>query len=246
MKKKFIHKNYLKKAKLFNPPFHSESTLFILNDEVLKFIKKEILKERESIVNNLDIIDHPNCVTPNFIMYDKTGFLGYGMDLIKNCRPLSWESTFDTSFDRRKEIAFEICDLFSYLESKKFAYYDIHSNNLLYSNHKLKLVDLDSGIFENADNIVTYDSMIRFEKKIIARVILAILYGENPDDFKEKFDRRNFDKLEYLKNCYPNELKKFLEFVINTEFSHFESRDYIELFNEDLIYDTRFILKHIK
>jgi len=246
MERRFIHKNYLKKAKLFNPPFHAESTLFILNNELLKFIRKELLKERENVVNSLYKLEHTSCITPNFTMYDKTGFLGYGMDFIDNCRPLSWETTFDTSFDRRKEIAFEICDLFSYLESKRFAYYDIHSNNLLFSNHKLKLVDLDSGIFANEDNFVKYDSMIRFEKKIIARIILGILYGENPDDFKEKFHARNTNKLMNLRNIYPNELKEFIEFAISDEFGHFETRKYIDLFSEDIVYDTRAMIKLIK
>ena len=156
-----------------------ESSRFYNDNDYLKIIYPRLLKDdREKIVRQLHYFNHPDVVIPKFILKDKTGFIGYGMDFLKDYKSLSFHLDVDNlSFDERKELMIRISKIFDYFDEKKFAYCDIHSDNILYKDGDIKLIDLDSGILKPYINgKVNYDLGIRIAKKSLVRYALSTMH----------------------------------------------------------------------
>lgn len=218
----------------------SESNLFSKNHDLLKFISKRHLKERENIVNNLDSIMHEEIAYPIYTLYDKSGFLGYAMhyyDRYKTFDKFILDETIP--FEIRKKVAIKLCKLFEFFEENKFAYDDIHPGNILFQDDDIKLVDLDSGIFYSKGNRLEYDTRIRVEENRLTKLCLSILYQIHPFTIDYLLKK---NKKELLKSL-PNNLIGLYNQLLSDSYSHFSPLEQVSEINESIIEETKLILK---
>lgn len=255
MKSKFVNNKFLSKYEECNYGQSSESTLYHDDEHILKIIKEEFLKDdRELIVKRLEELSHPSLVTPEFLLHDRTGFIGYGMEYCKDyymLENLITNNINDQSipFNVRKEIALKICELFNYLNQSKYSFYDIHDKNILINKDRdIKLIDLDSGIFEGTVNCnIDYHTSYIHSSRQLALFTLSFLYNmffnEFERAFAHPFSYLNINKNEMLNNL-PYKVRKYFEFVLSRKFYVFdETEECIDAFDEQTFNESIQILQ---
>ena len=258
MESKFVSKRFLNdfKAHISNG---TESIRFYNDEYFLKFIKKEYLnQDRIYTIERLDELKHDSLVTPEFLLYDRTGTLGYGMI---NYRDFSFIDTiisgsiFDKtdkeSFERRKELMIKLSKAIDFINNNGFAYYDIYSKNILFNHNDLKLIDLDGGVFKGHKNQETdYDSAFYFSSHRIALFTLAYLYNVDYKKFQELFSKRKGfleETKETLFDYLPYNLRDFFKYAISNTYSVFdETTKCLIDYDYQTYLDTISILKRTK
>lgn len=257
MESKFVSKKFLSSYTpcLFNAG--TEATFFHDETHLLKFIKKEFLKDdRELITRKLEELSHPSLTIPQFLLHDRSGFLGYGMNYYKEYKTLDsliTNSMFypneNLPFDKRKDIALKICQLFDYINTTDYSFYDIHGKNILINDDlDLKLIDLDSGAFKGTTNDkITYQISYLHASRQLALFVLAFLYNMDYSEFEMIFNhpfsyiKANLNELyDYL----PDRLKEFYNFALNRNFYIFNGiGECVDRIDETTYDDTLQILQ---
>ena len=228
MEMHFVNKNYLKG---YQATFKDgiESVRFYNDKYMLKFIEKKYLKtDRQLIIEKTHEFDHEHIVKPEFGLYDKTGFLGYGMNYIKNYDYL--DSVVDndfknssTTFSFRKELMLELCDIFDYFNKYNFAYYDIYGKNILYKDGDIKLIDLDGGVFKGTNNRVNYSIAYRLAQKNLALYTLSFLYNKDIFEFLSDISSLKKKDLNSILTNVPEEVKNLFYYTINNDYHTFNN-----------------------
>jgi hypothetical protein len=234
MEKKYITKTNFKKLKYLNPPIHTESILFYDDNNIYKLLNKDCL-DREKTILKLDRLTNDNIVTPNGLLHDRRRFLGYYMKYYKDYYPLN---IVDKTFKEKKEYCYRIYNILKFLNDNQFAYYDIHSNNILIKDDDLKLIDMDSGIFLD-DDIEKYDTYLRKENYALSCYLLSLLYDINKYDLILKL----LNNKNTLSKIVPDYLINFYNYVIDETGTFIDTMNYIDLIDENHIKETKHILK---
>ena len=237
MEKKLYHNNMCTKSNALRNVYCSESSLYVYNGDLIKLINDRF-KDRVSVVLRLDRLDHEDLVLPKYILYNKSGFKGYGMEYYKDYSVLA-KMMCDESipFNKRKEIALKICKLFVYMEYEGFGYYDVHSKNILYKGTDIKLVDMDSGIFDDQDRL-EYLTYLKHSQQRLSELSLALLYKEILDDLCNEL----IDSKKIILKMVPSNVKKLYEHVINRSFTYFRPAEYLDNLTEDTVEETKQVL----
>ena len=131
-----------------------ESIRFYNDNELIKLPHKKYLKDdRGKIIEELYNLNNDNIVTPIYGITDKKGIIGYSMNYLKDYIDLEhYLSSNETSFEERKHLMIELSKIFDYFDTVNFAYHDLHSNNIMYKDDNIKLIDLDGGVFKGYVN----------------------------------------------------------------------------------------------
>lgn len=237
MEKRLYSSKICNKTNMLRTKYCTESTLYLYNGDIIKIVNDRF-RDRASTVLRLENLDHEALALPKYVLYNKTGFKGYGMTYFDDYSVLA-KMICDESvpFSKRKEIALKICKLFEYMESCGFGYYDVHSKNILYKGTDIKLVDLDSGIFDD-ENRYEYLTYLKHSQQRLSELSLALLYKEILDDLSEEL----IESKKIILSMVPSNVKKLYEHVINKDFSYFRSGEYIENLTEDTIEETKQVL----
>lgn len=236
--KKYNPKICSKKNEL-SGKYCSESTLYEYNGDIIKLLKDNFVN-RAPLVYKLGSLDHPDLAIPKYMLYQGKTFKGYGMTYYKDYYVLA-RMMCDESipFNKRKEIALKLCKLFEYLESEGFGYYDVHSKNILYKDTDIKLVDLDSGIFDDMDRF-EYMVYLKHSQQRLAELSLALLYKEILDTLRDEI----IDNKSEILKMVPKNVKELYKHVANQRFSYFRSAEYVDALTEDTVEETKqFLLK---
>ena len=223
-----------------------ESVRFYNDDLFLKIINKEYLKDdRKEIVEKLFYFDNENIVKPIFGLKDKTGFIGYGMNFLKNYDYIDCITMDSTSFNERKKLMLKLSKTFDYFDDNLYAYYDIHEKNILCKDENIKLVDLDSGVFKGYTNSkMTYELAIRVSKKRLSRFIISFLYNTNPDDFYDNLKNLTTRDNKMIKGIFPFNINELYEYSINNDFHVISGiSECINDFDEEMYYKTNDVIK---
>ena len=231
MNKKYITKRSFNKLNYLANKIHSESELFFNDDEIYKFLKGQYL-DRKQVIERLDILDNSNIVTPNSLLYDRKGFLGYTMTYYKDYIELSNINLKKLSFNERKNLCLKLCDTINYMSEKNFAYPDINEENILIKDDNIKIIDIDSGIFKDIDK-EKYDFSLRFSNYLLSNICLSILYSKNYYDFT-RFD--------YV-STIPKELSDFYDFIVNRNGAFISTMEFIDKIDENTINKSKKLLK---
>lgn len=232
-------KNYNKFTEI-NPSSNNESKLYKSNDELIKIIYDSFLDEnRKQNILLLENIKHPNCVTPNYAV-SKNGkdINGYAMDYLEGYINLSKYNNKKLSFRERKKIAHKICQILNDLKEYEFSYIDVHSDNFMIKNNDIQLVDMDSGKFKSLCKDDSYNFRCEYVTNYISELCYQILLGTNID-LKNEI---NYYAKVRLINKSSTKQKEFLNHVFDNAFGYFDTEEYIDLFNETTIEDTKKIL----
>ena len=202
-----------------------ESVRFFNDEFFLKIINQKILSNgRRDILPRLEELEHKNVVTPEFLLTDRTGLIGYGA---KNYMDYSFiDSIFvdkSITLEDRKKLMIRLANIIEFLKSKDFAYYDIHSGNILYKDSDIKLLDIDGGVFKGySNNGTSYDGAYRFSNWKLAIYTISFIYKMDFYDFYRLFLNEKVSYDSFIRTI-PDELKKFYEHAIKKDFSILEN-----------------------
>ena len=236
MNKTYITKKSFKNLEYLKGKIHTESNIFINNNELYKFLKKEYYY-REKIIERLDILNNNNIVIPNTILYDKKGFLGYSMTYYKDYKELENTDLQKLNFEQRKSLCIKLCNILDYMTNNHFAYPDIHEDNILIKDEDIKIIDLDSGIFKDID-LEKYDEYLRTSNYLLSNLCLSILYSKSYIDFEKLLLYNN-----KILNNLPKNIIEFYNYIINKDGKFISTIDYIDKIDENMINDTKKLLK---
>lgn len=161
MEKKYLsyvnyreYKEYNPSNTLFENVEHMESKLYSKEDILLKLLYPEVISQnRLNTLNSLDRINHKDCTKIYDLIESFDGRIGYTMEKYNYYKTLKYYvkrlNKRNTPLSERKKLIRRINDIFEYFLSIGFLYYDVHLNNIIMLDDSIKVVDLDSGIFED-------------------------------------------------------------------------------------------------
>ena len=225
-----------------NPNDHKESKLYINNDELIKIIHDSFLSEkRRQNILLLDKIKHPNCVKANYAISNKEDKInGYSMEYLDGYITLAkFITKKNIPFEKRQDIAHNLCQIINDLQDMEYSFVDIHSDNFLIKNDNIKLIDLDSGRFKSFCNDDSYNFRCDFAYNYLADLCLQVLLGTDID-LKNDID---FPKKKLIYNNMSNAQRVFLNHVFDNSIGNFDPIEYLDFFDKNIIDDTKEILK---
>lgn len=203
-----------KKDHIMPNGIHNESELYLYNGDIIKLFNKRISFDRQRTILSLDEIERQECIIPKYSIIYGSNIVGYGMEYLKDFstlfRLIEDESL---SFSDRKQIAIKLYQIIMYLERIGVCYPDIHTGNFLYKDGIVRVIDMDSVMFDKMcvkDNFnynieLSYLRLARlcFTILINMRVILPFeLNSIEQSDIIEFFDD---DKKDYFKYIFGYE-----------------------------------------
>lgn len=199
-----------KKDHIIPNGIHNESELYLYNGDIIKLFNKRISFDRQRTILSLDEIERQECIIPKYSIIYGSNIVGYGMEYLKDFstlfRLIEDESL---SFSDRKQIAIKLYQIIMYLERIGVCYPDIHTDNFLYKDGIVKVIDMDSVMLDKIcvkDNFnynieLSYLRLARlcFTILINMRVILPFeLNSIEQSDIIEFFDGDKKDYFKYL------------------------------------------------
>ena len=248
METKQVTKRFLKDYKYHNNDGY-ESVCFYNDKYFLKILRPEIITyERIEVINNLDKVSSENTVTPKFLLKDKIGFLGYGTKSYMDYTPLYDLVNSDInskeeklSFEERKEIIKNLIEIFGFFYDNRFAYYDVHEGNFLYKEGKIKIIDMDSGMFENIDSF-TYNYSLRFSNRKLALLAITFLYNINGQVFDEYYVEHVNVFVDLIKKL-PDQLQDLFYYAFELKYAKMTNIiERLEYFDRNIYEDTKKLL----
>ena len=242
MKSLFINENSLKKYKKIKSDFNNESNIYIKDELLYKILLDEHRNlERLNNIKLLSSYSHPNCIFPKDIVYNKVNkyFIGLTIEYLKNYKTLS-KSLEDNNltFDKRKELAYKICKVQSFLEKENISFLDMHSNNIMVKDDDIKVIDLDSAVIHNNDYSDVFEHI---RKDIIssnlAQVCFQLLYGKDV-----KFTNEDNKIIMELLSISNRRQRVFLEKALLHKSHLIHPIDYLDEFNENYMEESKLVL----
>ena len=154
MEQRYISKEEFKKYKLYEASQNAESDLYYYQNRMLKLLYSSVLNENRMLtICSLDRINHKDCTKIYDLIESFDGRIGYTMEKYNYYKTLKYYvkrlNKRNTPLSERKKLIRRINDIFEYFLSIGFLYYDVHLNNIIMLDDSIKVVDLDSGIFED-------------------------------------------------------------------------------------------------
>ena len=253
MESRIVNKKFFNKLKIHS--INSDSVLYINEEDLIKapYCGKNchsylqtwnnlgIEKVLDSLSKAESLSDSGYYVLPKYSLYtskiETSNYKGYGMNYLRNYSQMcnSIESN-NYTHSEKLEICKRICDAITSLERYRFAYWDIHSMNVLINENKdIKLCDMDSVTPQNIYGELEYKKDLLYSYKCLTTLVLAILYG---------VDEMNLP--EYVKNKRNEKFVKespMFKTVIDEYCYMFYPDKYLNSFTEDYVEETRKILK---
>jgi len=244
MESKLVTKKYINsfKAHLSN---RNESVRFYDNNYFLKIIKDHYLKdERIKTIERLEELEHPNAVTPEFLLHDRKRTIGYASINYSDYSYIDILLNDDSiSFKERKELMVKLAEIIKFFESKKFAYYDIHSKNILYKNKDIKVIDLDGGVFTKCNDNILYNGTLRYSNYKLALYAISFLYQMDDYDFYTYINSNPKIKENFMKSI-PKELYNFFHLALSQTYEIIpNSIELIDSINEELVMESKQLLE---
>ena len=246
MEERIVNQKELKKnsSKCYSG---GESSCIYSGDEIMKIIQNRLLKDdREKIIRELYYFDHKDVVSPLYALTEKNKFIGYGMKYYKDYTVFAeYLNNKKTSFEDRKELMIRLSKIFDYFDQMNFAYYDLHSGNILYKNGDIKLIDLDGGVIKGYINDgMDYNTAIRLAKKNLAKFTLQTINGVTEFYFNSLKKYKNKRDVINFMNNLPENIKNLYSYALNDEYYYFSNMtSVLNDITKDVYEDTQNILK---
>ena len=238
MEKKVVSNNYFDELNRLKNSWNS-----ILYHDGNYLIKRlydpdcgETYEKRENRLELLGNISEPEFVIPRYLVYTDeaitSNIKGYGMDYLEDYNHVSSLLNNDNYSHKEKlEICKNICDLIISLEKYKVAYWDVHSENLLIKDNKIRICDMDSVTSKKVDGDFIYRVDLAESYKHLTSLVLSILYGIDEFDLIKILERKKSRK--FVKDS------KMLSRIADKDGYIFYPDKYIDLFTEDYVEETK-------
>ena len=228
----------------------SESTMYHDDEHMLKIIHNRFLTpDRQYTIEALHEFEHPDIVTPEFSLLKRNKFVGYGMEYLKRYNNIysliSGDLNNDKGFEERKKLMLELCEVFDYFDSMKYAFYDLHQYNILYKNGDMRIIDLDGGVLYpyEKDNL-DYNAAIRKSKKQLARFTLGFLFDIDYLNLYLMLKGLTKKRFNLLLSNLPREVRECFEYARDENYRvYYGTPEAIESFTEDMFLESKDIIK---
>jgi len=245
METRYLNKGLLDNARLLNSSYNNESSLFVIEDKILKILNmKKRDEERKETVIRLGEYENDECCLPEFLISEspkKDDFSGFGMtyyydyaELIRIINTLTFKERFN--------LAKKLTLLIEGFEDIKYTYIDIHFCNILVKADKIKLGDMDGGYYRNLVGNGLFRELLSHSYHELARFILSLLYNTDRESCEALF-RKNLNV--FKRNSNNKQYKMIVEASENNG-SIFHPSDLIDSFTEEYVAETAPKLTMIK
>lgn len=232
MNKVYVDDRTLSRFSRITSPCNFESTIYKNKDTLYKILLPMYRnKYRETAIELLSELNHPNCVFPKDKVYDKNTerFIGLTEEYLNQYMTLSYllkNNTLD--FNTRKDIAFKICEIQDDLNKLNISFIDMHPHNVMLNNENtIKLVDLDgSDIFTKKHSDVFEQKRKATISRNLNKICFLLLYG---NDFN--INSLEINDCRELLNASTQRQKEFLESIFFKRQID-DTREYLNDFNE--------------
>lgn len=234
----YLEDGLLDRAKKFDSVLHSESELYIKDNQLFKILlegHRDEIKKRSII--KLSEFDNKECCIPNSLIY-KTRvdnlFTGLAIDFLEYYSELQKEF-YTLPYKDRLIIAKKVALLFESFENKQFVYTDIHLRNILLSGSDIKLIDMDGGCFSSIIGETRYKELLNHSYKRLSLYMLILLSG-----IQNCQPRDIINNIVLLKkHSNKNQTKVINSATTLEQDKGYHVSDYLDSFTEEYIEDTK-------
>lgn len=168
-----IRKTTITKYKKLYSGISTESSLYLVYDRLYKILNSNIIENREEIINRFINNNINGCSKIYDALYDNNKFYGYSMQYYEDYSILD-KKMGKLNYEQKKQICQELIRIYTEIKDKLgILYYDFHEFNVLIKNEKIVLIDLDSCLENNRNNIILCEGYL-------SEFILTILFDINP------------------------------------------------------------------
>lgn len=219
---------------------HSESELYLYGDDIIKLFNKRISFDRQRTILSLDKIDRQECIIPKYSIIHGVNIVGYGMDYLKDFSTLFRLIEDEIlSFSERKQLAINLYQIIMYLERNGVCYPDIHTGNFLYKNGIVRVIDMDSVLFDTICGKDNFNHNIELSYLRLARLCFTILINMRVILPFELNSIEQSDIIEF----FDDDKKDYFKYIFGYEKSNKYFIDTINRFTEE---DSILIRSYLK
>ena len=236
-----LTKDIQKKSNLVKNTNHYESDIYLVKDLIYKVLFEENRTDiREEAIFTMSNLNDPNCLPALYILTLDNKFCGCVLPYLKKYINLSNFLKYNQiDLETRRDLCYSICEKLDFLERNNLLFNDIYLDNIMVNpnntdNIEYKLIDLDGCLLKNKIHINIYNSIKKNITYNLAQTIFAILLNYNFN-----FDNINTNELYSIYKKSNNKQKEFLNKAFYSEGSYIDLREYIDLFDEEYLENSK-------
>ena len=203
----------IKKGTKISNKLTSEASLYLYNNTLYKIFNNNIqnIEEKEDVLNTLYKYPIDGCSKIYSLLYDGD-LIGYGMEYYDDFTTL--KKVKKIPLELKKEYSHKLIGLYKKLKEVGYIYYDFHEQNILVNKNDLKLIDIDSCLYNSRENDIIGT---RFLNELILSMVFDCVFFECQIYYMKSDRKRIFDILysglsyEYGEKGSLNELDEYIE-----------------------------------
>lgn len=229
-----------KKDHIIPSGIHNESELYLYDNDIIKLFNKRISFDRQRTILSLDEIDRQEYVIPKYSIIHGINIVGYGMDYLKDFSTLFKLIEDETlSFSERKQIVINLYQIIMYLERIGVCYPDIHTGNFLYKGGDVRVIDMDSVLFNTICDKDNFNYNVKLSYLRLARLCFTILINMR---IILPFELNSIEQNDIIE-FFDDDKKDYFKYIFGYEKSNKYFIDTIDRFTEE---DSVLIRSYLK
>lgn len=229
-----------KKDHIIPSGIHNESELYLYDNDIIKLFNKKINFDRQRTILSLDEIDRQEYVIPKYSIIHGINIVGYGMDYLKDFSTLFKLIEDETlSFSERKQIVINLYQIIMYLERIGVCYPDIHTGNFLYKGGDVRVIDMDSVLFNTICDKDNFNYNVKLSYLRLARLCFTILINMR---IILPFELNSIEQNDIIE-FFDDDKKDYFKYIFGYEKSNKYFIDTIDRFTEE---DSVLIRSYLK
>lgn len=231
MESKQLSKSTKKKLIHIDTRLSTESDIYLYKEHLIKLYNSKVnIDNKKRILEKLNTINIDGCVIPEYALFNGKDLIGIQMEYLYYYNALyDLLGNKDIDYNTRKNIAIKVCQIILEIEKNNAIYHDIHEDNFLVKDNKVKAIDMDGILLRNRFDNEEYEiNRLEARRRLIYLCMQLLL---NTIDFNITNVKDPRAKSIYaLSNSKQKELYNFAFLDMDNEINPL---DYLDYFNED-------------
>lgn len=231
MESKQLSKSIKKKLIHIDTRLSTESDIYLYKEHLIKLYNSKVnIDNKKRILEKLNTINIEGCVIPEYALFNGKDLIGIQMEYLYDYNALyDLLGNKDIDYNVRKNIAIKVCQIILEIEKNDAIYHDIHEDNFLIKDNKVKAIDMDGILLKSRFDNEEYEiNRLESRRRLIYLCMQLLL---NTIDFNITNVKDPRAKSIYaLSNKRQKELYDFAFLDMDNEINPL---DYLDYFNED-------------
>lgn len=231
MESKQLSKSIKKKLIHIDTRLSTESDIYLYKEYLIKLYNSKVnIDNKKRILEKLNTINIEGCVIPEYALFNGKDLIGIQMEYLYDYNALyDLLDNKDIDYNTRKNIAVKVCQIILEIEKNDAIYHDIHEDNFLIKDNKVKAIDMDGILLKSRFDNEEYEiNRLESRRRLIYLCMQLLL---NTIDFNITNVKDPRAKSIYaLSNKRQKELYDFAFLDMDKEINPL---DYLDYFNED-------------